>query len=109
MNSHTCQKSRVDNDAKRDRCVYGLWRMPGGLVHGNIVGFDMMCDVVQVILANEKICAKERYRECTLNGWKASECKQKRCKSWPRKAYRLEGAKSPTSYDDVNCRGNRKQ
>ena len=53
-----------------DACMdYGV--CPGRLVHGNIVGFDMRCGVVQVILANEKICAKERYRKCTLNEWQA--------------------------------------
>jgi len=41
------------------------------LVHGNIEGFDMMCGVVQVILTDEKLYAKERYRKCTLCGWKA--------------------------------------
>ena len=54
MNNHTCHKSRVDLNAKRDRCVYGLWRAPGRLVHGNIVGFEMRCGVVQVISAYER-------------------------------------------------------
>jgi len=54
----------------RDACMdYGLY--PGQLVHGDIVDFDLVCGVVQVILANETICAKERYRKCTLNERKA--------------------------------------
>jgi hypothetical protein len=66
----------------RDACMnYGIY--PGRLVHGNIVDFDMVCGVVQVILAKETICAKEWYRKCTLNEWKArfERIQAQRCKS----------------------------
>ena len=56
MNSHACLKSRRDNSAKRNRCVMDYGICPGRLAHGNIEGFDMMCGVVQVILADEKMC-----------------------------------------------------
>jgi len=59
-----------------------------------MVDFDMVCGVVQVILANETICAKERYRKCTLNERKARFERKQRCKSGPRQANKLEGARA---------------
>jgi len=67
--SEVARRKQCEKEQMHVWIMYGV--CPGRLVHGNIEGFDMMCGVVQVILADEKICAKERYRKCTLKGWKA--------------------------------------